>query len=88
MTYNKAEIMKTAWQKYNRLKAMNMLSYYDGSAMMTAGIYSSDSEAAQAFLITTTFGDVLKQVRADAREIVEHQRNSKKNSHRPRLRLD
>jgi len=81
MTYNKAEIMKTAWQKYNRLKAMNMLSYYDGSAMMAAGIYSSDSEAAKAFLVTTTFGDVLKQAWADAREIVEHQRKQAKIAH-------
>lgn len=66
-TYNKSQIMKTAWNKYNSLKAKGQLSHYDGSAMLQA-MMSGKSYSEEDFLITITFGDMLKKAWAEAKE--------------------
>lgn len=55
MTYNKSQIMKAAWTKYNNLKKMMLLSYYT-------------LEDGKEVLHTVTFGDMLKEAWAEAKE--------------------
>ena len=63
MTYNKAEIMKRAWQNYNGL----MFKSYTTFA-------ADDSTFSNPISVTITFGDMLKKAWDEAKEQVAHER--------------